>query len=200
LKDIVVLIMAAGQSSRFGSDKRFARLANGSTMMEQVIQTVKQTRLDFKLVIKPSDLELGFFKSFPENNLLVAENAVQGLGASLSDAITIIEGYYQNCLICLADMPYINPETYSIVYQRLIEANQQEQQVLAVIPYVEVNGEKKQGHPIAIHNFLFEDFKRLNAEKGGKDVLDQYINQSAFLEVDDLCIIKDFDTAVPNET
>jgi molybdenum cofactor cytidylyltransferase len=200
LKDIVVLIMAAGQSSRFGSDKRFAKLPNGSTMIEQVIQTVKQTGLDFKLVIKPSDLELGFFKCFPEQNLLVANNAGRGLGASISDAITIIEGRYQNCLISLADMPYITSKTYSMVYQRLIEENQLMEQVSAVIPYVEVQGEKKQGHPIAIHNFLYENFKRLDGEKGGRSVLDQYLNQIAFLEVDDLSIIKDFDTAVLNET
>jgi molybdenum cofactor cytidylyltransferase len=192
--------MAAGQSSRFDSDKRFAKLPGGNTMIEQVIQTVKQTQIDFKLVIKSSDLELEYFKTFPGDNLLVAKNASQGLGASLSDAVTVLEGHYQNCLICLADMPYIKPETYSAVYQKLIEANQQKQQVLAVIPYVEVNGEKKQGHPIAIHNFLYDNFKRLNGEKGGRDVLYQYINQSAFLEVDDLFIIRDIDTAIQNES
>jgi len=192
--------MAAGQSSRFGTDKRFAKLPNGQAMMEQVIQTVKQTRLDFKLVIKPSDLELEFFRSFPEDNLLVAKNATQGLGASLSDAITIIEGHYQNCLICLADMPYINPETYSVVYQKLIEANQHKQQVLAVIPYVEVSGEMKQGHPIAINYFLYENFKRLNGEKGGRGVLKQYVNHSAFLEVGDLYIIRDVDVVAQYES
>ena len=200
MKDVVVLIMAAGQSSRFGSDKRFAKLPNGSTMIEQVIQTVKQTRLDFKLVIKPSDPELDFFKSLPKNNLLVAENSNQGLGASLSDAVTNIEGHYQNCLICLADIPFIESKTYSFVYQKLTEENQQMQQVLAVVPYVEVQGEKKQGHPIAIHRSLYEDFKRLNGEKGGRGVLDQYINQTVFVEVEDLSIFRDIDVVSQNES
>ena len=196
MKDVVVLIMAAGESSRFGSDKRFAKLPNGKLMIEQVIQTVEQTCLDFKLVIKPSDLELGFFKSIPMDNLLVAKNASQGLGASLSDAMTIIEGRYQNCLICLADMPYIEAETFSAVCRKLIEVDQHKQQVLAVIPCVEVDGKKKQGHPIAIHSALFENFKRLKGEKGGKTILDQYIQQSVFLNVDDESIIRDVDTAV----
>ena len=53
--DIMVIVMAAGQSSRFGSDKRVAKLGNGETLLSFTLRTIQKTFSNSRVVIKPED-------------------------------------------------------------------------------------------------------------------------------------------------
>lgn len=180
---LIALIMAAGLSRRYGSDKRFARI-NDQYMIQHAINALSKANLTFKLVCRPDDMDTSFFQQFTTGQCIVSHNHHQGIGASISAGIQSIQADYSHCLICLADMPYIKAQTY-----QAIAAHCQTEKALAVIPRYQ----NTTGNPVAISAKLYKDFIQLSADKGGKAILQQYHQHTKLLDVDDPGILQDID-------
>lgn len=54
--DIAVIVIAAGQSSRFGGDKRVATLNNGKILISSTLLAIKVHFPNSRVVIKSKDL------------------------------------------------------------------------------------------------------------------------------------------------
>ena len=176
-------MLAAGNSRRFGSDKRVHRLADGTPMLVQSVRNLRCAVESVVVVVKPG--ELPFFAELLAQETAVkiieAARAEVGMGASLACGIRHING--DAVLVALADMPMIESATIM--------------QVAAAVchyPIVVPEYRGTPGHPVGFQRQFFAELAELNAEQGGKKILQRHADKVKRLVVSDPGVLKDFDT------
>lgn len=180
---ILIAIMAAGQSKRFGRDKRQELLDSGMTMLAQVIKLYQQTDCPIVLVIPAND-PFGMYTA-QQYAVPILENpqAASGMGSSVSLAIRYAAQHgYQQVMIALADMPHIQPTT---IQQTLQASIQQQDQLICPVYKAEL------GFPRVIPYRYFSQLLALVGDQGAS----QRLNWKAAyqLEVSDEGVILDID-------
>ena len=102
------LVLAAGFSNRFGSIKLCAELASGKTVFAQTLDNLQQAIDEVVVVTRPELVEPLIQYC---DTLQIFDQAERGMGATLAYGIALVEDW-DSCLVCLADMPFIQPATY----------------------------------------------------------------------------------------
>lgn len=176
------LVLAAGSARRFGRDKRWVRLAGGRVMIDEVLARIAAAGLPAKVVLRADDPARDEHP-WPAPVLTVAAaEAERGLGASLAAAARQLDDE-QPCLICLADMPFIEPETY----RRLAAALTDDVIVAPVC-------EGRRGHPVAFAARFLPELRRLDGDRGARALLEAHRGRVVELPVADAGIHRDIDT------
>ena len=177
----MALVIAAGLSRRFGSDKRLAMLNNGNTLISQTVAAIKAANVDYRIAIQPNDVET-FSRLFPKDKLIAIDDYEKGMGHTIAGALNVIKDECSCCLICLADMPFVLSDTYRAIANAIDSFD-------AVVPCYE----GLRGNPVAISRSLFPRFLSLEGDIGGKYILNDNFLKLLELEVDDPGILKDID-------
>lgn len=178
----LALVLAAGFSRRFGSDKRRARLADGRTLLETVIDAIGAARLAC-VVAQNSDHRI----ELPDGiaTLMVpASVAERGMGASLAAAVAQLPAD-RGLLVCLADMPFVLPSTYAAIAAALRPGR-------IVAPRLR-DGHGERGNPTAFSPEYREVLLQLDGDRGARDLLLARREVIDFVEVDDPGIHQDID-------
>ena len=179
--EIGIIILAAGSSQRYGSDKRTATLSNGTALLSATLANVPDTFTRRVLVLKKEDEDLG--KLYADNWLIChAANPETGLASSLASGIAMA-GNWPATLIGLGDMPYISSESYVALQQALQEHD-------IVIPVFE----DQRGNPVGFRQRYFDEIMQLQGDQGARSLLEKYKEQCFEMEVQDSGIIQDIDT------
>lgn len=180
---VQALMLAAGNSRRFGSDKRLHALEDGTPMLAQSLRNLQRAVQSAVLVVRPG--ETPFFAELLASNtslkIVEAAHASAGMGASLACGIRHIDG--DAVLVALADMPVIQAATIVQVAAAL-------RRHPVVVP--EYRG--KPGHPVGFHRRFFAELAELKADEGGKNILQRHRDVVKRLVVCDPGVIKDIDT------
>ncbi|GHB21447.1 hypothetical protein GCM10009038_20370 [Salinicola rhizosphaerae] len=189
---MVALIMAAGVGSRFGSDKRRARLPDGRTLLEATVDNAGQVFDRRALVVRPGD-DIGALLRSAEGakiDVIVAPNAERGLAASLGDAFRHLNGTDRTSDACppvaaavmLGDMPWLRMATC-----RALIAHAATERI--VIPRYR----GRSGHPVLFGRDFWAELATLHAGEGAREIV--CVNRQAVLtvEVDDDGIWRDVD-------
>jgi len=181
-KNTCALVLAAGFSKRYGSDKRFS----GSEPL--VIKTLKNIINNFEniyLVHRNEDEKLiELFKNL-SINLIKAPNNCIGLGTSIAAGFEYIlksQTKYESCAIFLADMPYIKDETIK-------DLKQQQNNNLIVRPMFE----KIVGHPVIFGSDFFKELKSISGEEGAGCVIKKNHKYLNIISTQDSGVIEDID-------
>lgn len=176
------LVLAAGFARRFGRDKRWVRLAGGRVMIEQVLARIEAAGLPARVVLRADDeSRVTFSWSVPLLTVATAE-AERGLGATLAAAARQL-GDDQGCLICLADMPFIQPDTYRRVAAALTAGH------IAVPVF-----DGRRGHPVAFAAEFLPALRALDGDCGARALLEAQRERVVEVPVDDAGIHADIDT------
>ncbi len=182
----VGILLGAGQSSRFGSNKLLYPLIDNTPMLllsaEKLISVLPESIvvINSELISLTSQLEqLGL-------HVVLNEQSEQGMGSSIACAIRASESVYPDAggwLIMLADMPYIEIQTI----QQLVK--QLEQGVGLVAPVYR----QKRGHPVGFSPTYKSELLGLNQDTGARDILKKYHSELRLLQVQDEGILLDID-------
>jgi len=186
--DIVALVMAAGVSRRFGSDKRRARLNDGRTLLETTLTTVSQVYSRCWLITRQDDAELAPNAPFDQGELrrLVAGHAANGLGGSLGDAFRHLIAQDDPAIaaaVVLADMPWLNATTCA-------KLNRHAHPTRIVIPC----HQGKRGHPVLFGRDFWPALAELKEGAGAKAIVQANRESVHTLVVGDAGIWRDVDT------
>jgi molybdenum cofactor cytidylyltransferase len=176
-----VLILAAGQSRRYGNDdKRVAKLNNGRRVIEQTIANCQAGGLPVRVVMRAEDDSLAKICLKQGASVIIAEDAEQGMGHSLAAGIADCENWTA-CLVTLADMPFVRPATYQLIAEAL-------QQHDIVRPCYQ----GKPGQPNGFSQRYFEQLKQCSGDIGARHL---FKTEPVFqLDVDDAGVLADIDT------
>ena len=179
--DIGIIILAAGSSQRYGSDKRTATLPDGTALLSATLANVPDSFTRRVLVLKKEDEDLGSL--YADNwQICHAENPETGLASSLCSGIALA-GNWPATLIGLGDMPYISTETYLALQQALKKHD-------IVIPAFE----NQRGNPAGFRQRYFDEIMQLQGDQGARSLLGKYKEECFEVEVQDSGIIQDIDT------
>jgi molybdenum cofactor cytidylyltransferase len=176
-----VLLLAAGVSRRFGSDKRAAVMPDGKSVLETTLENIKQAGLPFKLCLAPSDRALASVFDLEQHQLIFCHDAAKGMGETLAEGMTQIPDW-QGTIIALGDMPWVQPHTYTLLKASVSK------DTLCVPTY-----EGQKGNPVAFGEDFYETLRQSNGDRGARFLIDNNPGQVNLIAVDDSGILRDID-------
>jgi molybdenum cofactor cytidylyltransferase len=179
---IVGLLLAAGSATRFGSDKLRHALPHGVSI---AVQSARQLKLEVArvvAVVRPDSEELGSHLQDEGCEVVVCENAAEGMGASLACAARAA-GEADGYLIALADMPFLRRTTIAAVRDALAGG------APLVAPYFRA----RRGHPVGLSQQFFHELLALRGDEGAKRLLAAHEKQMVKIPVGDPGALRDID-------
>ncbi len=174
------VILAAGNSTRFGSDKRRFPLSGKGAMLEATLALYQAVFEQCFVVLKPQD-------SFWAGRLrgvcsVHAQDAALGMGHSLAAGVAAAR-HLDYLFVALADMPYVQTATLAQLRRELTDAN--------CIVQPECQG--RPGHPVGFGSAYFGELQALSGDIGAKPVLDRHAALIRRVPVADTGTIRDID-------
>jgi molybdenum cofactor cytidylyltransferase len=114
---VIALVLAAGASTRFGSDKRQARLPDGRSLLEAVVSAYLDVFDEVWVLTRPGDAYAPAVCAALGVPCRVCDDAAQGLGHTVAAGLRMLVALpedaapVQAALIALADMPWVQANT-----------------------------------------------------------------------------------------
>jgi molybdenum cofactor cytidylyltransferase len=175
------VVLAAGSSQRFGSDKRRFQFAAGRTLLEQTLSRLQPLFRERMLVLRPGDDALA--AQFGDHwKIIVAADAQLGMGHSLAAAAPYFQAW-SGAVIALADMPWVAEQTLQSISQILTADT-------LVVPHYQ----GQRGNPVGIGADYFPELARLQGDTGARALFQRHASKLVKLEVPDPGILQDMDT------
>ena len=183
--DIGAIILAAGNSSRFGDENKLLAKFGEKTVIESTINNIAKLfkKHEITIVLRNKSQLPNFLKFLPykltivlKENFGISDSIKQGLNNFITK---------DGVIICLGDMPGVSASTYSKIRNSLIE---QEDKIIVPL----YKGTK--GNPIGIPRKFYGKLKKISGDVGFKQLFSQLKKNISFLEIDDKYILKDIDT------
>jgi molybdenum cofactor cytidylyltransferase len=124
---VVALILAAGASTRFGSDKRQALLPDGQSVLEAVLFTHRQVLDEIWVLTRPGDAFGQRMSEAHGARQVACGEAMLGQGHTLATGLKMLTTLHANtanannvdaALVSLADMPWVQAQTLQSLIKR----------------------------------------------------------------------------------
>ncbi len=181
------ILLAAGYSKRFGSNKLLQALPAGSPQAGTPIALASARHFldalpDSVAVVRPRAQRLAGILRDAGCNTVLCKNAGEGMGTSLAAGVRATSDA-DGWIVALADMPFIRPETIRIVAKALRDG--------AAIAAPSFRGER--GHPVGFARRFLEELSSLRGDDGARELLKQHPESLTLHEVDDPGVVRDID-------
>jgi molybdenum cofactor cytidylyltransferase len=183
LKEIVGLLLAAGSASRFGSDKLRHALPHGVPIAVQAARPLKAELARVVAVVRPGSEELKESLRAEGCEVVVCDNAAEGMGASLACAARAA-GAAGGYLVALGDMPFLRRTSIAAVRDALASG------AALAAPYFRA----RRGHPVGLGNGFYEALLSLRGDEGAKKLVAANEAKLVKIPIGDPGVIRDIDT------
>ena len=177
------ILLAAGQSKRFEGNKLLQSLTDGRSMLEHSTQNMLPHVDQLICVISPVLQETMENIQHDKISHVICDEANKGISASIRCGI-INSPAQSSWIIALADMPFIQFETYKEIADELRRGSQ------IVAPFFQ----QQQGHPKAFSHIFKNDLLNLHGDKGAAQLLKKYAHQLHSITTFDRGTVSDIDT------
>ena len=183
---IAALILAAGRSTRMGSNKMCA-LLDGKPLVRHVAEAALASRVNPIIVVTGHESErveqalAGLAVTFVHNSAYT-----QGLSSSIKTGIAALPATSAGVLILLGDMPLVSLTTMNA----LMDAHAAQPERDAIVPV----GDGEWGNPVLIGRRLFSQIGSLEGDKGARALLQANRGRVLELPLADPALLVDIDT------
>ena len=181
IQNSTALILAAGCSRRFGSDKRHTTLPNGNPLLQQTLELVLKAYDKVALVLRHNDHQTEESLDLSAVTLINAPHTPRGMGITIASAVGQLETS-ETLSIIPGDMPCIRLSTL----HRLNEASASDRITFPV------NGNRR-GHPVIFGRQFIPDLMMLKGDKGARQLIEKYPDHCLALPLNDPGIFFDID-------
>lgn len=181
--NVVAILLAAGSATRFGSDKLLHPLPHGIAIAAQAARHLKAEVGRIIVPVRPGSKPLVALLEAEGCEIVICENASQGMGASLACAARAAgdaEGY----LVALADMPFIRSSTIAAVRDALAAG------APLVAPYFRA----RRGHPVGLAAKFRNELEALKGDEGARKIISNNEKSLVKIPVGDPGVLRDIDT------
>lgn len=180
----VGILLAAGESRRFGSNKLLHPIADDTSMLLVIAKKLVSVLPD-SIVVISQELK-PFTQSLEQLGLrvIVNEHAQSGMGSSIACGVRASQDA-AGWLIALADMPYVKSETITQLSNRIKDGAD------IVAPLLE----QQRGHPVGFNQRYKDELMTLNDDVGARHIIANYLNQLELISTRDAGVITDIDRA-----
>jgi len=178
----VGILLAAGKSTRFGSNKLLHPVIDNTPMILLSAKKLVSVLPDSIVVINRELRTLIPQLEVMGLRVVINEQAESGMGSSIACAVGATESH-SGWLIMLADMPYIKTETIMLLVNKL------KQGASIVAPTVD----QQRGHPVGFSQCFNDELLALNKDMGARQILKNHQSELELVAVKDEGIIIDID-------
>ncbi|QSL94674.1 nucleotidyltransferase family protein [Ectopseudomonas toyotomiensis] len=177
------LVLAAGFSRRFGSDKRCARLSNGQTLLAASLELPCAFLEQVWVVLRPED-DCGALGVLAPVQVVRNPDAELGMGHSLASGMERVSQVTKASAIAvfLGDMPWIAADSL----KHLMTLASPEH--IVVPTYRE-----RPGHPVLFGRRFWPALQGLSGDTGAKSLISANSQAVRYLTLDDPGILRDID-------
>jgi molybdenum cofactor cytidylyltransferase len=179
--NITGVLLAAGNSTRFGRDKLVEPFAESSIAVQSAKNILPHVQSLTIVIAANNNLLARQLETLPVN-LLSCSDAHLGMAASLVCGITHTQNS-DGWLLALADMPFIHAD----VYTQITAAAHQGHHMVAPVY------QGRRGHPVFISQKFREDLLKLTGDRGARDLLTMHASETHTINVNDAGIFRDID-------
>lgn len=187
---IAGLLLAAGGSQRFGSDKLLAPLPEGTPMAVECARILRrglEAEDPLLAVVRPDQTELAALLEAEGVSVFFSSRAQGGMGFSLADGVAEARRRWPQAagwLVALADMPFVRINTVAAVARAVEEG------AAIAAPF---EGDMR-GHPVGFSAALGDELAALEGDEGARHVIAAHAHQLVRIPVRDLGVLMDIDT------
>ena len=173
---IVGIVLAAGQSTRFGAPKVLASV-RGIEIVRHVVDRVAAAGIDRILVTAGESVD-GIRAAVHGSSAVVvpAPGAVSGLSVSLRAALDTLPAECTGFVVALGDQPFIDPELI-----RRLRDTWESSNAAAVVPVYRDTG---RGNPVFFDATMRRRLRDLTGDSGARDLLAAMGDRVVEVEVD----------------
>lgn len=181
--NIVGLLLAAGRSRRFGSDKLLQRLPDGRTLLEASLAPLAASVDRVLVLVRPGPSPL--HELLQEKNIpyLEVPESEDGMGTTLAAGIRAT-AQARGWIVGLADMPCLLPDTANQVVGALRHG----------APIAAPFHQGRRGHPVGFAARWHDALAALQGDQGARTLLQNHPELITRLEVDGPGCLIDIDT------
>jgi molybdenum cofactor cytidylyltransferase len=180
--DVVGILLAAGEGSRFGGNKLLHVLDSGDPVGTASARALIAAVPESLAVVRPDDDALSQSLCAQGLYVVVNDRAEDGIGTSIARGVEASAGA-MGWVVALADMPFIRAATIELVADRLRTG--------AALVAPVYRGQR--GHPIGFSKSFYAELTALRGDRGGRDLLKQHADRLHLLDVDDRGVVVDLD-------
>ncbi|MGZ8158982.1 MAG: nucleotidyltransferase family protein [Methylobacter sp.] len=179
---IVGVLLAAGASERFGTDKLTQLLSDGDSVAVHACRNLLAGCDEVLAVVRPGSEALASRLHAEGVQVRICADAKLGMGASLAFGVQTMPDA-SGWLIALADMPWVSPATIIKIADAL--------RLGALIAAPCWQGQR--GHPVGFSRVLGEELIALTGDAGAKSVIQAHLEQLRIIDCDDSGVLRDID-------
>lgn len=180
--EIVGVLLAAGQGSRFGSDKLMHRLPDGRPIAVAAATSLHSACERVVAVLRPEHGPLAALLAAAGCEIELCPEAEGGMGHSLAAGVRATADA-AGWIVALADMPFIAGSSHQAVASCLRAGAS-----LAAPQY-----QGKRGHPVGFASVWYPELAMLTGDHGGKTILEHHRRELTLCPVDDPGVVWDID-------
>lgn len=192
MKNFGILVLAAGQSRRFGSDKLMAKMPDGRPViahsLEPLLTFAQENHQPLCVITRADNPVLIDYLTLKDINFSISPNAHLGMGHSIADGVKSNPDW-QGWLIALADMPNIPRSLLNNLWHKI-----QSHKERIIRPLLSSGHQKIPAHPVYFPASYREALQNLTGDNGAKKLMDnllylthidnQLIDESMMIDVD----------------
>jgi len=185
------LIIAAGFSRRFGSDKRMFRMKGDEPLLIASLRPYRSVFANVAVVVRSTDSELTQLiasrlgRALP---IIVPTSQAQlGMAASIADGVRALADW-DYLFLGLGDMPYVRAETL-VALKAEMDRARIDRKPCIVVP---MSGDAP-GHPVGFSREFFAELMSLSGDRGARSVIDAHPQAVRRVVVADAGVITDID-------
>lgn len=182
------VLLAAGYSRRFGSDKRRHVLDDGVPLLLASVRRYASAFPELVVVLRPDDQALADAVRAERPGAVrvaICADAHRGMAHSLACGVRATSGWHY-LFVALGDMPWVAETTLSRLRAALLDAGRG--------AIVQPCHEGVPGHPVGFGADWFEQLETLEGDEGARRLLAGAGPRLQRLEVNDAGVLRDLDT------
>jgi molybdenum cofactor cytidylyltransferase len=186
--DFGILVLAAGKSQRFGSDKLIAKMDDNQPMiahsLKPLLSLSKEHNLELCVITRPDNKLLIDFLKHEKINYSLCPNAYLGMGHSIAHGIKT-NPLWQGWMIALADMPNLTANIVETLITHIIQSPHQ-----IVRPSILKKDKEIPLHPVYFPQSYKFKLSELTGDNGAKNI----IQQQKLINISNANLLIDIDT------
>jgi len=185
MKDSWAIILAAGSSTRMGTQKLLLPY-NSSTIIETVVDHVLESSIDKIMIVLGNDKD-EITKALGNKPVEFCHNPhpENGMLSSVKCGFNALPEESRISLVYLGDQPGISP----FVTNRIIDVYNQGLHGIVIPVY-----KNRRGHPLLVDIKYRKEIEKLDMEKGLRSLMQLFPSDILEVEVDEPGILVDIDT------
>ena len=181
-REIVGVLLAAGSSTRFGSDKLIHPLPDGTPIAMAAANKLLPACDRVVAVVRPDNDRLADALATARCEIILCPEAHKGMGHSLAAGVRATSDA-AGWIVALGDMPFIASSSHHAVAHRLKGG--------ASLVATQYRGQR--GHPVGFSNRWYAELTALTGDQGARTILTQHSRQLVLCVVEDPGVLHDID-------